>query len=122
MTKQAGTAPFLSPVPAQPAFPGWETTALSAFRRANETYAEACFGWNRELAAFMQGRLAAGIEAQQELSKCRDWQEIARVQQDWAATAARDCCESAARLMRIASGAPEGAAVPSGEAKPEPGR
>jgi hypothetical protein len=100
MTRNPTSPTDLNPA-AQPAFPGWDTTALSAFRRANEVYSAACFDAQREITEFVNSRLSAAAGANHELSACKTWSDALKVHQDWWTSAVQDYANGTARLIDI---------------------
>lgn len=85
-----------------PPFMPWNGSTVETFGQFNEAFAKACLEWQKEVGRFVGARVGTDIEAQQTLTKCRDWTEIVKVQQAWATAAAQAYADETGRLTDIA--------------------
>ena len=86
--------------PVTTALPGWKSAMMSA-ADGFQACAEACVGWQQEMARFVDLRLAENRRSLDALMSARDATGIARVQQQWGLQAATDYTEEATRLARL---------------------
>jgi hypothetical protein len=75
-------------------------TMLSA-NDALQACAEACAEWQREIARFVDLRLAANRRSWEALTTARDVPDVLKGQQEWSLQAATDYTQEAARLTRL---------------------
>lgn len=64
---------------------------------------EAGTSWQREIARFVDHRLAENVRNWQALSAARDVADLVKAQQDWSLTAAADYAEEARRMRALAT-------------------
>jgi hypothetical protein len=77
------------------------TTAMMSTTDAVQACTEACAGWQREIAHFVDLRLAENRRSWQALTSARDVADMMKVQQEWGLQAASDYTREAARLTRL---------------------
>ena len=68
---------------------------------ALQTCTEACAGWQREIAHFVDLRLAGNRRSWETLMTARDIPGVIKVQQEWSLQAATDYAQEAVRLTRL---------------------
>jgi hypothetical protein len=76
---------------------------LGAVARGGEAYGRALLGWQNELLRFAEGRLRADTDLGRSLVGCRDWAEVARLQQSWLSATLQDYVDEVGRLFRLAA-------------------
>jgi hypothetical protein len=77
------------------------TTAMMSATDAMQTCTEACVGWQREIAHFVDLRLAGNRHSWEALASARDVAGVMKVQQEWGLQAATDYTREAARLAHL---------------------
>jgi Phasin protein len=76
-----------------------------AVLRATESCGQAYLAWQEEVLRFASARIQRDSELGQALAKSRNWQDAAKLQQEWASSAVHDYTEETTRLLEIAVGA-----------------
>jgi len=84
--------------PAITTVPSW---AMMSAADGFQACAEACVGWQQEMARFLDLRLAENRRSVEALMSARDVAGIAKVQHEWGLRAATDYTEEATRLARL---------------------
>jgi hypothetical protein len=84
-------------------FAGWNSATVSAVGGCVQACAEACVGWQQEMAQFSQQRLAENQRAWAALLSSRDLASIVKVQHEWGLQAATDYTREATRLAQLAT-------------------
>ena len=82
---------------------GWNSAAMTAAGDCVQACAEACLGWQQEIAEFSRVRLAENQRTWAALLSSRDIASMTKVQQEWSAQAASDYTKEATRLARLAT-------------------
>ena len=101
MAKTKASASPPDPV-ASPDIPAEMSKALLlAATDAMEAGAKVWCDWQEEMSRFVATRVEADLKFQQALVTCRDVGELAAIQQEWTAEAARNYLDEVTRLSRI---------------------
>ncbi len=79
----------------------WNGPSYAAFGQAGEAFTKACLQWQGEVSRFVEARLEEDRRTHSALTECRNLAEVAKLQQDWAATAAAAYFETFNRLASI---------------------
>jgi hypothetical protein len=77
------------------------TTAMMSATDAVQACTDACAEWQREVAHFVDHRLAENRRSWEALTSSRDVAGMMKVQQEWGLQAATDYTREAARLARL---------------------
>jgi hypothetical protein len=77
------------------------TMTMMSATDALQTCTEACAGWQREIARFVDLRLAGNRRSWETLMTARDIPGVIKVQQEWGLQAATDYAQEAVRLTRL---------------------
>lgn len=71
--------------------------------RASEAWIESARVWQQEVARFASDRLRKDSEATRQFQECRDWGGMAKLYQQWLASAAQDYAELLGHLGKTAA-------------------
>lgn len=82
---------------------GWNSAALTAVGDCMQACAEACVGWQQEVARFSQERLTENQRTWAALLSSPDLASLARIQEEWGRQAAADYAREATRLAGLAT-------------------
>ena len=77
------------------------TMTMMSANDALQTCTEACAEWQREIARFVDLRLAANRRSWEALMTARDISGVIKEQQEWGLQAATDYTQEAVRLTRL---------------------
>ena len=77
------------------------TVTMMSASDALQSCTEACAEWQREIARFVDLRLAANRRSWETLMTARDISGVLKGQQEWSLQAATDYTQEAARLTRL---------------------
>ena len=77
------------------------TMTMMSASDALQTCTEACAEWQREIARFVDHRLAANRRSWEALMTARDIPSVIKGQQEWGLQAATDYTQEAVRLTRL---------------------
>jgi len=77
------------------------TVTMMSASDALQSCTEACAEWQREIARFVDLRLAANRRSWETLMTARDISGVLKGQQEWGLQAATDYTQEAARLTRL---------------------
>lgn len=79
------------------------TVPNGALKRASEAWVDSARAWQQEMTRFASDRLAKDSEATRQFQGCRDWNTMAKLHQEWLASAAQDYAEFLGRLGKTAA-------------------
>jgi hypothetical protein len=82
---------------------GWNSATLTVVGDCMQACAEACAGWQQEVARFSQERLTENQRTWAAFLSSRDLASLAKVQQEWSRQVATDYTREATRLARLAT-------------------
>jgi len=75
--------------------------AMQSLAHSTDTYVEWMTGWNREIANFLERRLARQREFTHKACACKDASELVEFHREWAETAHQDYAEELKKLTDL---------------------
>jgi len=84
-------------------FAAFNDATAEALAKARRVYVDALGELNGELSGFFTKRLDHDMELSRSVTGCKDWQELAHLQQDWAREAMEEYLAEATKLMQLYS-------------------
>lgn len=72
-----------------------------AMAQYGETCAESLTALQKEIAGFTEDRLASNRALAEQLSRCRDWNDLVRLQQDWARDTSEAYLKESTRVVQL---------------------